>query len=293
MNLFHLRYFVKLAEIQHYTKAARELCITQPSLSHAIMQLENELGVPLFEKNKRAIVLTRFGEEFLDCARRTLETLDFGIHSLQRAARGEGEIRLGLLRILGREYIPRLASQFLLEHPDREIHFSFHTGVTQELLDGLHTQKYDLIFCSKPVFDLNLTAVPLEKQDLVLITPRNHPLANVHTVNLEQILPYPQVYFSKGSGLRDVVDAMFSNIHRTPHIAFETEEDEVIAGLVAQGFGIAIVPYMDLLLKLNVKLIQISDLTVERNIYMVHDESVFMPPVVSAFREFILNSRLK
>ena len=52
MNLFHIRYFVKLAEVGHYTKAAQELHITQPSLSHAISQLENELGVPLFEKNR-------------------------------------------------------------------------------------------------------------------------------------------------------------------------------------------------------------------------------------------------
>ncbi len=239
---------------------------------------------------RKTVVLTCFGEAFLDCAGRTLETLDFGINSLQRAAGGEGEIRLGLLRILDREYLPRLAARFLSEHPDKEIRFSFHTDVTQELLDGLHTRKYDMIFCSKPISDLNLTAVPLEKQDLVLITLQNHPLAGCHTVTLERILPYPQVYFSKGSGLRDVLDAMFAQIHGVPNIALETEEDEVSAGLVAQGFGIAIVPYMDLLLKLNVKLIQISNASIERNIYMVHDKSVFMPPAVSAFHEFILNS---
>ena len=289
MNLYHLRYFVKLAEVQHYTKTAKELCITQPSLSHAIMQLEHELGVPLFEKNGRNTVLTCFGEEFLTCAQRTLETLDFGINSLKRSAQGEGYIRLGLLRILGREYIPRLASGFLMENPDKDIRFSFHTGVTQELLDGLYTKKYDLIFCSKPILDENLTAIPVEKQDLVLIVPRNHPLAQYHSVGLETILPYPQVYFSKGSGMRNIVDTLFAQIHGIPNIAYETEEDEVIAGLVAQGFGIAIVPYMDLLLKLNVKLIQIHSPAIERNIYMVHDDKVYMPPAVSHFRNYVLD----
>lgn len=70
MNIEYLRYFVKLAELQHYTKAARQLCIAQPSLSHAIKQLENQLGVPLFEKNGRNTMLTQFGEEFLECAKK-------------------------------------------------------------------------------------------------------------------------------------------------------------------------------------------------------------------------------
>lgn len=66
MNLDYIRYFVKLAQLQHYTKAAKMLCISQPSLSHAVRQLEKELGVQLFEKKGRNTILTRFGEEFLD-----------------------------------------------------------------------------------------------------------------------------------------------------------------------------------------------------------------------------------
>ena len=90
MNLFQLRYFVTLAKMQHYTRAAHELCITQPSLSHAISQLEAELGVALFEKSGRNTTLTSFGEEFLICANRTLATLDSGVSSLQRSERGDG-----------------------------------------------------------------------------------------------------------------------------------------------------------------------------------------------------------
>ena len=108
MNLFYLRYFVKLAHIGHYTKAAEQLCITQPSLSHAISQLEKELGLPLFEKYGRKTTLTRYGEEFLLCVEQTLRTLDNGLASLERAANREGEIRLGILRTLGIQFIPRV-----------------------------------------------------------------------------------------------------------------------------------------------------------------------------------------
>lgn len=88
MNLFHLRYFVQLAHTRHYTRAAEALCITQPSLSHAIGQLEAELGVPLFEKTGRNTTLTHFGEEFLTCVESALATLDAGVETMRRSARG-------------------------------------------------------------------------------------------------------------------------------------------------------------------------------------------------------------
>lgn len=291
MNLFYLRYFVTLAHVQHYTKAAQQLCITQPSLSHAVAQLEKELGLPLFEKYGRKTSLTQFGEEFLICAEHTLSTLDAGIEDIRRSARGEGMIRLGLLRTLGIEYIPRLAANFLKENPDLNIQFTFHTGITQALLDGLSAKKYDLVFCSQPPAHLNFTAISLQKQNLVVITPKKHPLAVHHTVDLLDTLPYPQIFFDKSSGLRSVVDQMFETIGAEPHIAYETEEDQVIAGLVAQGFGIAIVPYMDLLLKLDLNILQISSPPCERSFYMVHNGAVFMPPAVRRFRDFVLRGR--
>ena len=106
MNLLHLRYFVELAPTQHYTHAAEQLCITQPSLSHAIAQMEGELGVPLFEKRGRNVALTHFGEQFLTCAQQTLATLDEGVDALRRVGSGEGVIRLGLLRTLGVDFVP-------------------------------------------------------------------------------------------------------------------------------------------------------------------------------------------
>lgn len=290
MNLFHLRYFVQLAHTRHYTRAAEALCITQPSLSHAIAQLEAELGVPLFEKTGRNTTLTHFGEEFLACAETALATLDAGVESMQRSARGEGLIRLGLLRTLGVEYVPRLAAGFLTAHPDRNIRFTFNTGVTRQLLEGLTARRFDLVFCSRPSVDLGLTAIPVEKQDLVLITPRKHPLASQHTVDLRDTLSYSHIFFSQESGLRSIVDELFAQVGEQPHIACETEEDQVIAGLVAQGFGIAVVPYMDLLLRLDVKILQISHPTWERNFYLVSDDRTFLSPAAREFRQFVLNN---
>lgn len=106
------------------------------------------------KKNGRNTTLTRFGEEFLSCAEHTLSTLDEGITTLHRNARGEGLIRIGMLRTLGIEYIPRLAAGFLKADPGQDIQFTFHTGVTQYLLDGLAARKYDLVFCSQTILYL-------------------------------------------------------------------------------------------------------------------------------------------
>ena len=289
LNLSYLRYFVTLAHVRHYTRAAEQLCITQPSLSHAIVQMEKELGIPLFEKNGRNTTLTRYGEEFLTCAEHTLSTLDTGMEFLRRSARGAGLIRLGILRMLGIEYIPRLAAEFLQENPHRDIQFAFHTGDTQHLLDELEAGKHDLAFCSRPAPRRGLTAVPVQKQKLVLITPKNHSLACRDRIDLSETVSYPQIFFAKSSGIRGVVEQMYEQIGAKPEISYETEEDEVIAGLVAHGFGIAIVPYMDFLLKLNVKILPISYPDCQRELFLVHDDRVFLPPVANDFREFVLS----
>lgn len=288
MNLYQLRYFLILAETNHFGRAAEKLCITQPSLSHAISQLEGELKVTLFERKSRSSSLTKEGTLFLAYVKQALEILDNGIQAMERASCGEGSIKLGFLRTLGLSFIPELAAGFLKQQKGKQIQFSFFTDVTQNLLQELKEGKYDMVFCTKLDAEKTIEFIPVSKQDLVLIVPRNHPLADRYTVDLSETIPYPQVYFAKKSGLRVVIDQLFDKIKKTPQIAFEVQEDQVIAGLVAQGFGIAVVPYMEELLRLNVKIIQISYPYWERNFYMATMKDRYLPPVVQNFKQFVI-----
>ena len=90
MNLNQLHYFAKLAEVEHYTKAAEELSISQPSLSHAISNLEKELQVPLFERHGRNVTMTKYGEMFLKYVQDSLHILNLGVERIQEAARIPG-----------------------------------------------------------------------------------------------------------------------------------------------------------------------------------------------------------
>ena len=113
----------------------------------------------------------------------------------------------------------------------------------QELKDG----KYDLAFSSYVEGEDELEFIPIGQEELVLITPKGHPLAEKEEIDLIDKVDYDYVYFTRNSGLRPVIDSYFSKIKRQPAIAYEGEEDSSVAGLVAAGFGIAIVPKIPLL----------------------------------------------
>lgn len=292
MNLYQLRYFSELGREQHYTRAAQNLNISQPSLSHAIAQLEEELGIQLFEKMGRGIRLTKYGSEFLKCVNRSLSILDNGIEDMQRHARGEGLIRLGFLRQLGVEFIPTLVSRYSRQMSGYKVQFTFHADRTPELLDGLLHQKYDLVFCTRPTESEDFSCVPIERQDLVLIVPQDHPLASRTEIRLDETLKYPYIFFDNTTGLRFVIDELFQKVGKFPEIVYETDEEQIIAGLVSHSFGIAVIPEIDLLNKLNIKKIPITYPVSEGNLYMIANKQFYLTPAVEHFRDFIIRSLL-
>lgn len=292
MNLYHLRYFTTLARLEHYTKAAEELMITQPSLSHAIATLENEVGVSLFEKVGRNIQLTRYGQEFLRDVEAALRILDSSVKNLKMTGMGEGVIELGFVRTLGTDLVPRLVRGFIDQNPKKLIHFNLSTdsGLSHDLLEGLKSKKYDLVFCSKLDHEPNIEFVPIASQELVVVVPTDHPLADKASVTLEETLPFPQIIFKHKSGLRQIVDSLFAKVNGYPIVKYEVEEDQVVAGFVANSFGIAVVPRMDMLELLPVKVIPLTSPNWERNFYVAALKEAYRAPIVEDFRQFAINS---
>lgn len=287
MNLYHLRYFVTLAKMQHYTKAAEHLCITQPSLSHAISALEKELSVKLFEKEGRNVVLTKCGMKFLGEVERSLQILDKSVDHIKAAGNGEGRLDIALLCTLGTNLVPELIRGFVSEHPDKNINFHFYNGLTADILDGLKAQKYDIAFCSRADNEPLIDFIPIARQDLVVIVPKHHPLSDRDTICLSETLAYPQILFSKRSGLRVVIDKLFETCGQIPQTVFEIEEDQTIAGFVANGFGIAVVPNMPILNNMPIHVIHITELSWERYFYMAVLKSRYHVPLVENFKRYV------
>jgi len=237
--------------------------------------------------------LTKSGKMFLGEVEKSLQILDEGIKNLKMTSTGEGRIDLAFLRTLGTDYIPRVVHEFMEVHQDKAIEFHFHSGVTADLIQGLKDKRYDIAFCSKFETEPEIEFIPMAKQDLVMIVPLDHPLAEKDSVDLIETIQYPQIVFSKKSGLRSVIEGIFSQIGARPQVAYEVEEDEVVAGLVANGFGIAVCPNMPILSSMNLKALQIKSPKWERNFYMAMLKGRYLPPVVHELMEFVVSEAKK
>jgi len=147
VNWNQFEYFITLAEIQNYTKAADILCITQPALSKAISNLEKALGVTFFSKKGRGVELNYYGRIFLDhlyTARKEIFLGQLKIQSLVSPT--TGHIRLASLYTIGVNLMPHLIKDFSLECP--EVTFAFHQQPTQIMLRMLRNNEIDLCFCT-------------------------------------------------------------------------------------------------------------------------------------------------
>lgn len=220
----------------------------------------------------------------------TLNRLDSSVNGLQLAGKGEGQIDVAFLRTLGVDFMPKIIRSFLNANKGKQIHFNLFCDkvLTGDILTGLKEKKYDIGFCSKFDDEPLIEFIPVAKQDLVVIVPPEHPLAEKSEIHLEETLPYKQIIFKKRSGLRQIIDQLFKSIGQYPDVAFEIDEDQVAAGFVANDFGICIAPDIPILHSLNLKILPLVSPSWQRNFYMAMLKDVYHPPVVEAFKKFVI-----
>ena len=182
-------------------------------------------------------------------------------------------IDLAYIFTLGSVFVPQLVGGFLKEHEDWDVNFRFSVGNTTEIIQGLKEEKYDIAFCSRKEKESGIDFVPIAKEKLVVVVPRDHELAGRGSVDLKETLPYPQVYFTKNSGLRPVIDQLFEQTGGTPKIAYEILEDASMAG--------------------NVDVLDIENPPYERYIYLAKLKEKYLAPVVKEFIEYVKESNGK
>ena len=291
MNLNHLHYFRVLARLEHYTQAAKELSITQPSLSHAISTLEKDLGTYLFEKEGRNIRLTKYGRFFLQYVDNALNELEIGEKKLKTLTNPSlGVIDLGFIYTLGAHIMPNLIKEFLSNEPYKNISFSLFQSTTRNIITGLKNEKFDIGFCSFVENEPDIDFIPILEEQLVLIVSQNHELASLDSIDLKDVAEYPFVYFNKESGIRPLIDSLFKKVNVTPKIICEVEEDSAVLGLVSVDYGIAIIPNISLIKSFDVKVLHISNPIVKRYIYLASIKNKYISPSANQFRNYILKN---
>lgn len=292
MNLKQLHYFLDLAETEHYTNSSERLSISQPTLSHAIALLEHELGVLLFEKQGRNIRLTKYGKIFLPYVQNALGELQKGKTTLENLIDPQsGIIELAFIYTMGASFVPEMVGQFSEREDQRRIRFNFYQGTTHNVLQKVIDESCELAICSYVPDHPEISFVPVYEEELVLITANNHPLARLDQVDLEQTLPYPYVFFSKGSGLYPLIHETLKSFHIHPKIACIVEEDLAMAGLVSINYGIAIIPKIKALATFNVKVLKITNKIPARMIYLAYLKNHYMSPAALAFKNFLIRCK--
>lgn len=291
MNLNQLYYFRTVAHLQHFRQAAQELNISQPSLSYAISSLEAELGTYLFEKQGRNVVLTKYGRFYLEYVEEALDKLELGEKKLRQITSStKGNIDIAYVAPLAASYIPKTARGFLEYGNNKGITFTFRQGITSDLIRGLKSSKYDVIFCSYVDNEPDIVLEKIIEDELVIIAPHDHPLAKHDSIDLKDIEPYPQVVYNKESGLGKYTREIFKSINLVPNVMCQGEDEHGIYGLVTEGFGIALVAKTQELDTINVKQIKVNNPTCTRRLYLAYMKNVFLAPAVKNFIQYVRNT---
>ncbi|MCP3424675.1 LysR family transcriptional regulator [Rothia sp. AR01] len=242
MELRHLTGFIATAEELHFGRAARRLHLAQPALSQQIRQLEAELGVELFHRSTRSVVLSDAGAALLEPARKILEDVEL---LRRRATLGAGEIAgrvtLGFTGASSRGVLPELARAVRAERPGIELVLVGQTYAGTAVAD-IAAGRLDIGFARLPVADPGLRTLAFAREELVVALPSDHPLAERERIAVAELAGEPFVTFPgvQGSSVRDALVRAALDAGFAPRIVQEAPDSYTILSLVAAGVGVTL-----------------------------------------------------
>ncbi|WP_069870841.1 LysR family transcriptional regulator [Streptomyces malaysiensis] len=249
MELRQLQYFLAVAEELNFSRAADRLNMTQPPLSAQIRQLEEELDVVLFERSTRKVKITAAGLLFKQSTQELFSQLRKNIDDARRAAKGEwGKLALGFVPSTTVEILPPILRDFREKFSD--VRLDLHELTPEQQVRGLRDGTLDcacfyLPFAEiDPFGDRNLASTAISREPLVAALPPDHRLAAQRKIQVGDLADEPFVLVGghSGQGLREIILEQCRRGGFVPHIVQEAALIQTIAGLVASGVGVALIP---------------------------------------------------
>lgn len=295
MNLEQLRSFSEVARIGHFTRAAEQLHLAQPSLSRQISSLEHELGSELFHRARGAITLTPAGEALLPLARRMLaDAEEVRREMAELAGLRQGRVRLGATPTLCISLVAEAVTAFHSAHPGIELHLSERGS--RALIDELSNGAIDLALVTSSdagpaPHRVALTRAPLLTEELVVISSASEPpVTTRETIDLRQLARLPLVAFPSSYDLRAATEAAFRAAREAPRIVLEGAEMDAVLRLVERGLGVAVVPAMVLIDRPGLRGIRLAEPRLSRTISLAHRSDVPPSRAVAAMRSVLLET---
>ena len=243
MDLRQLEILQAIAETGSFTACGRKLHVSQSAISRQIALLEEELGEPLFLRVGRQVRMTPAAEALVKLGQRVFLDVHDTVDSITDRTR---ELR-GTLRLSGGMTVclyifPTLVKQLKRSHPKLDVRMMVATAGRS--VEEIRTGHVDAGLLTLPVDEPDLVTLPVLREELLLVTMPQHPLAKRKTITAQDLAGEPFVLFEAGSGTRRVIDRFFLGENVEPNVVMDTENVEIIKAMVKEGLGLGIVPYM-------------------------------------------------
>lgn len=241
MDLDQLRYFLRVAERQNFTRAAEDLAISQPALSRSIQRLEEELGQPVFERKTRSIVLTEAGLLLQSRAQQVLTILEDTKAEITDDGQS-GRVRVGAIPTIAPYFLPELLQSFSRAYPKATLIVQENT--TDSLIKSCTQGEIDLAILALPVPARYLEVEELFKEELLLVLPPNHPLAAQEKIRLTDVEPFPFVLLDEAHCLSDNIISFCRQRSFQPVSVERASQLAMVQELVSLSHGISMIPAM-------------------------------------------------
>jgi DNA-binding transcriptional LysR family regulator len=283
-----LQIFEAVARYLSYTRASEALHLTQPAVSMQIKQLEQSVGLPLFEQLGKKVFLTDAGQEFSRYAKAItaqLEELEQVVNEMKGLQRGRLTIAVAST---ANYFAPRLLAMFCQQHG--EVTVSLDVTNREQLLKGLVENRTDLVIMGQPPEEMDLVAERFMENPLVVIAPPDHPLVTASKIPLERLHEETFLVREQGSGTRSAVERFFAANQLALSTAMEMSSNEAIKQGVAAGLGLGIVSLHTLGMELALKHLVILDVVnfpIMRYWYIVYRSGKRLSLVAQAFQNFV------
>ena len=242
MEIRQLKAFLAIAEARTFTAAAQRIHYTQAALSMQIKQLEKEVGVPLFIRMPRRVVLTEAGERLIERAHLILREHDAALAELAELAGAKhGRLRVGSASgMVSADALPPILKRLRKSHPHADV--SVSSGTSDELVKKILAGEIDAGFVSLPVQARNVETELLSRDQLVAIASPRHPLAGQRVVSAFALAGEKLILGEQGGNTRRLIDEFFSEAGLRPTVAMELSRQAAIKNMVAADMGVGIVP---------------------------------------------------
>lgn len=293
MEIRQIRYFMEVAEREHVTEAADALHVAQSSVSRQIFNLENELGINLFIREGRRVKITPIGKVFLERMKQAINMLDEAEREVKEYLDPEkGTVRIAFPISMAAHTLPSMIYAFRMRYPEAK--FQMNNALYPNLIEGVINGEFNLAIIA-PIpneeKEQKIKGKILFTEDVVILLPINHPLANRPSIKLQDLKNDPFVVLPEGYVFREFVVNACNKSGFSPQIAFEGKDIDALKGLVSAGLGIALMPEMTLIdnMPRSTVTVPLIDPGLTRTVGVIFPSERKLLPTEALFYDFLID----